>query len=557
MLIMKKLFYFINKTVCYGTCAAIVIALLATGPNAFASLHDVMSLYKLFTTKVTISVGSEIHIKHIALNKKPEQNALHMQTIVDTHVDTQKSDAKPVDIHTDIHSPPPLLAQTESDQSSSDAEHVAIQPQKLEHDENTHLSSQGNIQRLFTFSGQVFEAFTQGKEEISEAMVQIVGLGEEGQTPTDRQGRFEFSKLSMAGVLPVVISKQGYLNSRVDLRPEKAGRVELVTKESVLRAATSIGKSVTEGSGFLFGEIEKQYDEDAELTHGFRIGLMGIVDAGVVYLDDEGVPNLELKSTARSGQFMILNMQPGTYVLTVSDSKGFARAPHLIHILQNEGLVKKISLGRPVQVNGKIVDIGRIIEKKRHGKPLSGARVELLGTGRSAVAGTDGSFWIPDVYVDCDDLGNYLQIEDERVYRTLVPYRCEKSEFSTTIKIFNAHTVKAHVHDADSVLASEQSIVLGRVNFNRPVKVQLWGPEEVSSDDFKNERGTDFYFENDGRIESRRHRTTKNKNFMILNGPDGLSYLQVFNKQAFNKHGQTLLYWPLLLLPSSVTVYTQ
>jgi hypothetical protein len=65
-------------------------------------------------------------------------------------------------------------------------------------------------------------------------------------------------------------------------------------------------------------------------------------------------------------------------------------------------------------------------------------------------------------------------------------------------------------------------------------------------------RGKDFYFGNDGVLDPYLEKTSKNGNFLFLEGPDGLSYMQ-----AFSKDGRTLSIWPVLTSASTVNVYTQ
>ena len=43
-----------------------------------------------------------------------------------------------------------------------------------------------------------------------------------------------------------------------------------------------------------------------------------------------------------------------------------------------------------------------------------------------------------------------------------------------------------------------------------------------------------------------------NGNFVIMGAPEGLSYIQ-----AFNKEGETLSYWPVYLAPSTINIYSQ
>lgn len=80
--------------------------------------------------------------------------------------------------------------------------------------------------------------------------------------------------------------------------------------------------------------------------------------------------------------------------------------------------------------------------------------------------------------------------------------------------------------------------------------MQLWGPDETTPGN--SGRGMDFYLEEDGVLNAGRNRTTKTGNFVILDAPEGLSYVQ-----AFNKDGWTLSYWPIYTSASTVNVYAQ
>lgn len=388
------------------------------------------------------------------------------------------------------------------------------------------------------FSGKVVEAFTGGARPVANAEVQI--LGTQWVVRTDVEGRFAFNDINVDGVLPVVITKKEYLKRRVDLVARFGSVVELVSENSVGMSAMAAGQARSPSGGFIYGQLATLSGEPLD---GMKVEISGPGMPRPVYVDANGIPNFRLTATSSRGQFMVLNANAGTYLVAATDSLGRERAPHIVHLGENEGLVRKFSLGEEKYIKG------RVLNAAANGAPVDKAHVQLLGSLKTAQTASDGRFTLGPVFVDCAS-PNYVQFEKPGYYRNRVDFACSGAA-ERAFYVFPAAHLDAIAVEANQPLDANTGIVMGHASFKASVKMQLWGPEELNPES-GGSRGKDFYFDKDGILNPSRNRTGTNGNFTILDAPDGLSYMQ-----AFSKDNKTLSFWPIYISPSTVNVYVQ
>lgn len=394
------------------------------------------------------------------------------------------------------------------------------------------------VQTITSFGGQLFEAFSPTHSTIVGATVQI--LGTDWIEHTDQSGRFSFSKINVNGVLPVVIYKDGYLKRRVDLQPQQSMNIELVSQNSAMLTASVADEKVDPANGFVFGQL---VDPLGGTVETLKVEVTGPAPAHPIYLDDKGIPNKQQQFASTRGQFVLLNVVPGTYVLTITDPFGVERSPHVIHIGSREGLVRRFSIGTSTFIRGNVMNA------TANSAPVGDATVQLLGSAKTAKTDSNGTFTLGPIYVDCDDL-NFVQVDKSGYYRNRIAYECNSTNQVNSIFIFAAGYIDSLGVEAQTPLNPLNGIIVGHVKFRQSVKMQLWGPDEVSPT--STVRGKDYYFDTDGVLNSALNRTTKSGNFAVLDAPEGLSYLQ-----AFGKSNNTLSFRPLFISPSTVNVYIQ
>lgn len=389
-----------------------------------------------------------------------------------------------------------------------------------------------------SFSGVVAEAFSSSRRAVADARVQI--LGTDFSVQTDQSGRFVFKNISVNGMLPVVITKDGYLKRRVDLRPKRPAELELVNHNAVALSAIAADEKHDTDGAFIFGQLAGNNSESVE---AMKVEVTGPSMARAIYLDANGIPNKQQMFTSARGQFMLLNVVPGTYVLNVLDAFGNERAPHIVHVGRYEGVVRKFNVGQMRFIRGKVMNA------MANSANVGGATVQMLGSSKVVETAADGSFLLGPVYVDCSEPA-YLQVDKNGFYRNRLDYTCDAGDASRSLFVFSKSYVDGVAIDAQSPLNAAHGIMLGHVSFNHSVKMQLWGPDELSPTSAA--RGKDFYLDTDGVLNSGLNRSTKNGNFAILEAPEGLSYIQ-----AFSTDNKTLSFWPVMLSPSTVNVYIQ
>lgn len=388
------------------------------------------------------------------------------------------------------------------------------------------------------FSGRVAEAFAPDHRGVGNASVQILGTNERVVTADD--GSFSFPNVNVSGVLPVIITKDGYLKRRIDLRPNRLAELELVAQNSAQLTAVAAGETVTSDGAFVFGQLSAL---NGGMVEGLRVEVVGPGLVTPIYLDSRGYPNKQQAMTSARGQFVLLNVLPGTYLVTVVDAFGTEHAPHIVHVARNEGLVRKFDIGQRKMIRGQVLNANG------QGATVNLANVQLLGSKKVVTTGADGTFMLGPVYVDCSEL-NYLQVEKTGFYRNRVDYSCDSGDVSRPLFVFSMGHVDGLAADAGVALNPNNGLMMGHTNYRASVKTQLWGPDEVSPTSAA--RGKDYYFDTDGVIKPDLNRTTKNGNFTIFDGPAGLSYVQTFSSD-----NRTLSFWPILLSPSTVNVYVQ
>ena len=388
------------------------------------------------------------------------------------------------------------------------------------------------------FGGHVFEAFTGAKSPVEGATVQI--LGTQLVTQTDTSGTFAFPGINVDGVLPIVITKQGYLKRRVELRQGLSSDVELVSENSLALSAVAADDPHATAGGILYGQI---VNPDSSAAESLRVEIVGPGANQPVYIDTDGKPNRGLSMTSSRGQFMFLNLVAGTYLVTITDSLGRERAPHVIYIGDHEGVVRKFNTGTQTFISGHVYNAASF------NAPVSNAQIQLLGASAAIVTGRDGSFTLGPVYVDCA-ASNYLHVEKAGFYRNRIDYGCDSTQTDHSLYAFPAGYVDGVASDAETALKPTTGVVIGHASFKQSIKMQLWGPEEVNPEGAA--RGNDYYFDTDGVLNPDLARTTSNGNFAILNAPEGISYIQ-----SFSQDGNTLSFWPIFTSASTVNAYMQ
>ena len=388
------------------------------------------------------------------------------------------------------------------------------------------------------FRGRVLEAFSEGGQPVLHARIQIVGSAE--TTRSNERGEFSFESVNVDGVLPVIISKDGYRWRRVDLLAGRDYNVELVADNAVRIANLASGESSNPREGFLFGQI---VDPAGAPLAGYRVELQGANDgvrlgAGPNYMDKNGAPSRQTSVSSERGQFLFSSVPEGTYLLVMNDAYGRERAPHIVHVGSGEGIVRKYSAGTQRHVSG------RLINGQTTGSPVSGAQVQFLGNGHKVLTDRDGRFNFGDLFVDCDEL-NYLQMEHGSFFRNRFEYSC--AEAGTSYYPMPMSRIEGLASEASVQLASKSSFIVGHVGYNFSTKAQLIGPEEMEPTEAP--RGYDFYFGTDGVIAPSRSGTSRGGNFIITGAPAEFSYLQVFDGK-----NRTRMIRPILGAPDTVNV---
>ncbi len=429
--------------------------------------------------------------------------------------------------------------QNDEDKAPTIAE--LIEKYKNENSQNNNNTTQTQPDKSFEniYGGIVYEAFTGHKTKIENAKIQI--LGAELTATSDENGEFKFSdKVEIQGVLPVLITKEGHLNRRADLQIGKASEIELVSENSATLSAVVINEKRNENSGYIFGELAAPIGSESSVAE-MRIELSGNEYVNVIYINEAGIPDKNLKTTSKRGQFLALNLKAATYLMNVIDRQGIERAPHIIHVGNDEGIIRKFNLGTQVTFSGQIVNANKENAK------VDQAMVQILGLSNMVQTDKDGRYEFKNVYVDCTE-NNYLQMDKSGFYRNRFNLNCK--QFNNKHYAFPAAQIDSISTETQVKLESAKAVLQGHVSFNKSVKVQLWGPDEVLANSAT--RGEDYYFDQDGVINASKNRTSSNGNFVIINAPSGISYVQ-----TISKNGKTLSFWPIFLSESTVSVYIQ
>ncbi|MGE4232156.1 MAG: hypothetical protein AB7F43_02405 [Bacteriovoracia bacterium] len=404
---------------------------------------------------------------------------------------------------------------------------------------------------VLPFSGQILEAFTSGRQPVVGARIQI--LGTDWTTTSDEEGYFSFSEFTVNGVLPVLISKEGYLKRRIDLKEKQQVQVELLSQNSAQVNFLALGVQPDPDSAFLFGQLVSSAGENVD---GLSIELLangeeehsGQAVPIPVFFDAQGAPDTALHRTSHRGQFLFVNVRPGTYLLKMTDAFGQSRASHIVHLSANEGVVRKYNTGSQKLIEGKV---------SLENQGIAGALVKMLGSQFSVKTDPNGEYHLGPIYVDCGELSYLEVVSPNNAFRkTRADFVCSNMGVKESKRdIFVYSNARVDSLSEEAGVASSGGTILGHVSFNRSVKMQLWGPDEADTV-FKNPsaglRGKDFYFSKNGMINENLNRTTRNGFFMILDAPSSLSYIQ-----AFDKNNNAISFWPILTESQVVNVYNQ
>ncbi len=390
-----------------------------------------------------------------------------------------------------------------------------------------------------SFQGQIFTAFA--NTPIVDATVQVVGT--RISTKTNEQGLFSFDGFITEGILPVVVTRDGYLLKRLDLRSGEVQKYELITENDAVQLALASQDRKLDNTSLIFGELVSGQESKEALKVSLITPSFQSQKTDPIYINEKGIPEPKLQMTSKRGQFLFFNLRPGTYILTIQDVFGQERAPHLVHVSENEGLIRKFSLGEKQMITGRVFNaIGNV--------PVAQAKIELLGSEKKTTADHQGQFTLGPLYIDCFHPLNYLHVEKEGFYRNRIDHQCGGPK-DKNLYIFPSSHIDGISVDAGIQLKQTSTVIMGHVSLSKIVRIQLWGPEEIEPT--QNIRGKDFYFSADGILRPHlQHTNPKNSNFVIFDAPEGLSYLQTFNKA-----GQTLTSWPVLTSASTVNVFLQ
>lgn len=395
-------------------------------------------------------------------------------------------------------------------------------------------------QQAGEFQGRVFDAFSDGSRPVANVRVQIVGSPQ--TTSTDAEGVFRFDGVDVDGVLPVMLSKDGYRWRRIDLQKGREYNVELASDNAVRIANLASGDTTKAREGFLFGQI---VDHGGGPLAGYKVELQGANDGQNIgvkpsYMDRNGAPSKQATYSSDRGQFLFSSVPVGTYLLIMTDAFGRERASHVVRVGAGEGIVRKYSAGTELRITG------RLINGQTTSSPVSGAEVRLLGSSVKVLSDRDGRFDLGDIYVDCDEL-NYLQMErPDGFYRNRFEYSCSSGD-SPSYYPMPMSRIHGMASEASVNLSDNESFIVGHVGYRFPTKAQLIGPEEMEPSEAP--RGYDFYFGEDGVVTPSRGGTSRGGNFIITGAPAELSYLQVFDMKD-----RTRLIKPILGAPDTVNV---
>lgn len=392
----------------------------------------------------------------------------------------------------------------------------------------------------FGYSGHITKAFTGGEYPLDGVSIQIMG------TPwiikTDANGYFHFDGLTVEGVLPVWISKEGYFSRRVDLLKNKPANVELLLNASIDKIVQNQKLNIEPSSGAVFGQLINPQHPNQSME-GFQVELIGHEDQiKPIYFDQSGSPTFKTQSTAQRGDFLWLGLSPGSYTMRISDRAGNIFAHQDFYLNENEGIVKKWSIGELRKVNG-------YIQNALTQQPVANALVKIDEKGFTTKTDERGYFEFPEQYWDCGH-NTFLAVEKNGYYAHQIEYSCNDQSRKNHYYLFSAANIDAMAKEAQLELDPHEGILIGNYKYKKSLRFQLWGPNEIQ--DQNGLRGRDYYFEKDGILNPERGSTSKNGNYVIFNAPEGPSYLQ-----AFDKKQNVLLFWPIQIKPSHVTVHAR
>ncbi len=394
------------------------------------------------------------------------------------------------------------------------------------------------------FSFQIFSGFTHGETPVVRAQTQI--LGSPAVEVSNAQGVVSFGALKVSGILPVHIEAPDYLPRNVEIlsSTQKGGSiqiVELLSRNTLRAFEIRAGESQNSDRGLFFGQLVSEVAEDLA---GFEMTLTQLdhpeINFQSRYIGADGVLETQAKSSTQEiGQFLFMNVQPGAYLLSARHPIKGDRAPHIINVSAGEGIIQKINLGRPLKVTGHVVDA------TTQSKPLQGAEVQLLGVAGKVETSKAGDFDWQGAYVDCFSK-NYLQIQKPGFYRNRVEFIC--NEQKNAYYVFPQTYVDSAAADAEMNLDSRAAFISGHIKANQSLRMQLLGAGEITPS--QEYRGFDFYFDNDGSLNPDKNHTVENGNFVFVNAPSGLSYIQ-----AVDRDNKSVMFSPVFLSESTISVF--
>jgi hypothetical protein len=296
------------------------------------------------------------------------------------------------------------------------------------------------------FRVEVVDAFTGAVKKLSDVKAKIIGTDIE--MLSNEKGIIEFTGINVQGVLPVLLMKEGYLQRRIDLK-NHSQIVEMVSDNAAAFSTIMAGDVRREGFGFFFGQLVSPIGEAVE---NHKVEIYSDNSANVFYLNEKGFVDKTLNTTSKSGQFILINLKPGQYNITMTDLNGVEKAPHIINVGDNEGIVKKLSLGKSIDLNGKTFNAvfnGNIIES---------LNVQLLGNSKTVITDKKGDFKLLKTYLDCNE-NNYLQFEKSGFYRSRVEIMC--SDKQQNFYLFPAAHVDALINETQTPIDARSGMIIG------------------------------------------------------------------------------------------------
>jgi hypothetical protein len=395
-----------------------------------------------------------------------------------------------------------------------------------------------------TFS--VYEAFTRLNKKINGAIVKEIGTGYQFFEYQD--GRYCVDTHNLKGLIPVIIQKDGYLSLRKDIfiGTKKEINIELISQTSYKAANFTVGAETKENTSMLYVQINSQNGV------GLKFELYPIyksIDENksklltenyAIYLDENGFPNLQIRSTTKYRQAFFSNILEGNYNLIIRNLNQEIIFSKIISFIKNEGKILEIDLSQKQILKGKIKK-NVLAKLKKYGVFSDEINIELLGYNKFTKVNNDGEFYFNEIYLDCNDI-HYIQIDGRKFYRTRLAFLC--GELIEVKNLAYEENIDLISTQAQVPLFADRGVILGKIN-NKNRKIQIYQDSELIITE--NQNYIDVYFNNDGSVSRTLNSTNKNGKFSLLNVEPGIYYIM-----SIDKNNKSEMIWKTFVSESSV-----